>query len=702
MDIRSGFVVRSAAALLAFAFAPPADAGSPMLAELGRSIPGYRWTSQAGLAVADFDRDGREDIVVPGNAGTSLFQVLGFEGGELVVKQAVFTPDAQLARIIAVPIAGVPHLVTVSTEGVVRRFAGWPLVEAHVFDVAHHVGAAAIGDIDGNGALDLVLASNWWPSTGVYAYALATGELRWNLPANANDILIGQFDGDPAQEIVFAATPGQVIDGITLATDWSYPDGFGHYLARGRFQAGGGNQFVVGRDWGLLMAFQSAPWSPVWDLKFDDIDAVVTFDLDSDGFDDIIEGGGQSSDIHIIDGETHAIRLAIAHDGSGIGGLATWDPDGDGKADIAFAPEHASLNGATFTLSNSLNGLTLDTLRTTRTGPYRDLALARVGDGTRLVFPASVPGYFDGIWIETDALTGQVLWQSPAAEGMDDVFAVSPSGAVYSRDGSGGMLLVLAGEGVWEEQNRLIALDAQTHEVRWTLEAVNVEALRRQMRDMRALELPSGPAIAACVGAYADTNVLLVDAASGALLWVSSDIAANDDECSLMAGRFGDGNPLVVAVLPDALHAYDAVTHALAWTLQVPAAGASLLERGVSGREFVVFEGSTLRFHDAATRAELRMFDLGLPIQSVRQAGDIHGLLVAAGGHLLLVDGANGAIRQATDYLGSNLAVGNRIASADLGGGYLHIGVGSDGGVIRYQLYAGDGIFDDGFESSVD
>lgn len=30
------------------------------------------------------------------------------------------------------------------------------------------------------------------------------------------------------------------------------------------------------------------------------------------------------------------------------------------------------------------------------------------------------------------------------------------------------------------------------------------------------------------------------------------------------------------------------------------------------------------------------------------------------------------------------------------------VGIGSDGGVFRYRLYTGDGIFTDGFESSVD
>ena len=113
-----------------------------------------------------------------------------------------------------------------------------------------------------------------------------------------------------------------------------------------------------------------------------------------------------------------------------------------------------------------------------------------------------------------------------------------------------------------------------------------------------------------------------------------------------------------------------------------------------------VFSGSVLHFHEAATRALLRSFDLGAPVAAVRQiGGDLQGLLAAAGGRLLLVDGRTGVIRHATGYLGNELGKRNRIATADLGGGYTRVGVGSDGGVIRFRLYTGDGIFDYGFES---
>ena len=67
---------------------------------------------------------------------------------------------------------------------------------------------------------------------GVWAFDLASGAQRWFEPnAQAQDLLLLQLDGDPALEIVCAGTPGVILDGATHATDWTYKDGFGNYLA---------------------------------------------------------------------------------------------------------------------------------------------------------------------------------------------------------------------------------------------------------------------------------------------------------------------------------------------------------------------------------------------------------------------------------------------------------------------------------------
>lgn len=674
-----------------------------MLTELGRLIPGIENPGRGGFAIGDFDGDGRDDIVVPGASGTAHFQVFGKGVDGIVSKQAVFLPDERLLRAMTVLIAGAPHLVTVSTDGMVRRFAGWPLAQAHSFDLGDGgFSAAAVGDIDNNGAMDLVVARSWGDFSGVHAYALATGALRWSIAAlYPDDLMIAQLDGDPALEIVLAHTPGLVIDGATQATDWSYPDGFGEMLAGGRFQAGGGAQFVVGRDWEMLMTFQSSPWSPMWQVKYgDDISRVAAADLDGDGFDDILEGDGQWGTINVIDEQTHAVRLSIEHTGWGTSALAAWDAEGDGHPGIAFSPGEAYWpDGSDFTLASPVNGATRWRIPTGGLGPYHALAVGLVGGGTRMVYPVGLS--FWGGWVEVDALSGQALWHSPSPDEEGGPFhRIVPVDAVYSPGGANGSL-VLAGLAWSAVDSRLLSLDAQTHAIRWILDGTMLPAMERDVVAIAAVDLGGPPQIAACLNDTTSSRILLVDAESGAPGWLSISMSTADGECGVMAGRFSDsGNPLIVAVIDDSLRAYDAVTHTLAWFLQVPADGASLLEQGASGREFVVFEGTQLRFFDAATRTQLRAFDLGLPVAAVHQVrGDIRGLLVAAGGHLLVVDGISGVIRHATDYLGNNLGKGNRIATVDLGDGYQRVGIGSDEAVVRFRSYMGDGVFADGFEA---
>src|SRR5690606_7790326 len=119
--------IRSCTALLALASAPLALAGTPTLTELGRLIPGFSMPGHGRFAIADFDGDGRVDIVVSGVSGTALLQVFGLDAEGIVSKQSLFVPDALFARVQAVPFAGIPQLVTIATDGTVRRFAGWPL-----------------------------------------------------------------------------------------------------------------------------------------------------------------------------------------------------------------------------------------------------------------------------------------------------------------------------------------------------------------------------------------------------------------------------------------------------------------------------------------------------------------------------------------------------------------------------------------------
>ena len=685
-----------------FACVSPAMAGAPQLDEIGRHAPGVSQGGPARIAIADFDHDGLDDIVVAARSGTALFQVYGQGAAGIESKQVVFVPDTTLVRVLAVSVAGQPQLVTVADDGFVRRYAGWPLVEVHSFDAGGDpVLYAAAGDIENDGTLELVTGSGYGSWT-LRTHVLLDGEPRWSLTGPgqfSEDILLGQFDADPALEILVAGSPGVVVDGATRATQWTYKDGFGDFIAPAHFQAAGGNQFVTAHGLGHVMAFQSAPWTPVWDVSLGSVSALAVADLDNDGIDDVITAGG--SLVSVIDGSTRTIRLSIPSQAYELSSVAAWDHDGDGQEGLVFGiGEGIVAEFSIVRLVDADDGTTLWNIPATQAPAYQGVAVRRHAGKTSLVYAFGGDSAVGG-WAQIDADSGASQWQSPAPEDYLDPFEIRERPPLFV---SGGARLVLTGDH-WKAGARFIALDAQSHELAWVLDGNSTPALLdRRITDAAEVAIGDASTIVACTRGDDGKRLMLIDAETGTLTWASVAMTVGGTQCGVMAGSFSAGaSPLVVAVLESSLRAYDPTTHVLAWTLPGAADGASLLERGIAAREFVVFAGSELRFHDAASRELLRSFDLGMPVTAVRQVhGNIHGLVVAAGGHLLLVDGANGAVLSASDYLGHDLASGNRIATTDLGGGYTLIAVGSEGGVFRYRLYTGDGIFDDGFESIVD
>ena len=186
----------------------------------------------------------------------------------------------------------------------------------------------------------------------------------------------------------------------------------------------------------------------------------------------------------------------------------------------------------------------------------------------------------------------------------------------------------------------------------------------------------------------------------GSTLWESIAMGSGFDVCNgVVAGHFDQsGHQLVVAVLPGSLRAFDAQSHLLAWTMPVAADGASLLDQGVSGHEFAVFYQSHVSFYDGATRALLREFDLDGPVTAIREIRDIHNLLIAAGGRLLVVDGVSGAVLAASDFLGNGLGAANQIAAYPTGDTSFLVGAGSDVGVFRFNVTVSETIFANGFD----
>lgn len=168
------------------------------------------WTRDPGLAygpaVADLRGTGRDDLV-----GLYYFTHTVLDGG---TGQVLFADAARPGYhpAAAVDVDGDGALEVLLSGGYMTiSCAGADGARRWVIDDLHYNagGAAGIGDVDGDGRLELGVAFRDGRFCG---YDAATGQRRWTLPlpAAGTDTACGDVDGDGAEEFVFGCWDGNV------------------------------------------------------------------------------------------------------------------------------------------------------------------------------------------------------------------------------------------------------------------------------------------------------------------------------------------------------------------------------------------------------------------------------------------------------------------------------------------------------------
>lgn len=477
-------------------------------------------------------------------------------------------------------------------------------------------------------------------------------------------------------------------------------------LARGKFQPGSGRQFAA-QAVETLDIFRGDPFSVVWSAALQSSGRLGAADVDNDGIDELLLGESGLGTVDVYDLSGNEPRLRIPHAASGISAVAGVDLNGDGNRAIAFTPDWPTFGSdEVFRLVNGVTGESIWEWNNSEPGPYAPVVLGDLqGDGSRkLMYASEGTLYVSGSVSQLDAATGAAEWHSPpAAPGTIDVFSFKPKAMVVVRREDPAPIVVVAGD---PSGGHLVAIDGRSHELLWHITRAG-PLENRNVLDAVAFDFDGDghDEIAVCTSKSADDDVrvAIFSGGNGEQRWQSPAMRAGigSDRCrGVAAGRFDPvRNPVVVAMLPSSTQAFDAVTGSLAWTLPFIVSGMTLLDQGEHQREFATFGGTRLRFHDAATRAVLRQFDLSAPVLAVRQlAGDIRRVLVASGGRLLIVDGVSGEVLASSEFLGSGLGEGNHIATDDMGEGAWLIAAGSRVGVFRLVARVTDAMFGDGFD----
>jgi hypothetical protein len=181
--------------------------------------------------MADFDGDGLDEVAYCELAEAGYCKVLGATGQLKSQVGPFYFPGMTMAGPSAVDVTGdgVPELIVASFGGVVAAYQGatqgkskqlwstslWDLYGEQIF------GHPAIGDIDGDGTPEIVVAGYNWGTT--FALEAKTGKVKWasedatgEAYAYANGALLTDLDSDGVRDVVIALASADGVDTVSL------------------------------------------------------------------------------------------------------------------------------------------------------------------------------------------------------------------------------------------------------------------------------------------------------------------------------------------------------------------------------------------------------------------------------------------------------------------------------------------------------
>jgi hypothetical protein len=678
---------------------------------VAEQIPGFLAPGIAGVVVADFDRDGRDEVAFTGLQSSDRYYTgddASQSGIVIIVRYDAANASYGLAQTLISDMprlvglardgAATPGLVAVSRDGIVAHYVGWPLTMVSHVSLGRPVETMRVGDVDGDGRAEVVVADS---ANGMAAYDLETGALKKSYDGRfASSIELAQLDADPALEIILAGTPGLIVDGATNATDWQDAGGFGPLLAAGHILADQGDGFIAAQDWDYLSGYRGQPYSPIWSVKSQFSNGVDTADIDGDGIDEILYSGYYGGFFAVIDALTQAVRMQapyapIRHMGAArMQGTSAWQ--------FAFGETLNSSGGDTAEIISE-QGDSEFALHE-ESAPFSVTGTDDVdGDGAAdaVWISAYSDARYDGGKIHVyDPATGAERWQSHLLIGGVELLYQSLSAAAVARlRPLGPADIVVADVGLFTGAEIRI-VDGSTRQV--TLSNTDT-GLDRTIDHLAIVDGSDGPQILATANGSA-IGVGLYDGSDLHTLWTETLDASFGEGINDLQPLTGDaGSQVFLLAAPDALVAYDIGARGVAWSRPGPVASAAVLHLS-DGTPVIGALGATGRLQLLTIDGMTTLADFSIGESepgAVREIAGAPGKAVACiDRRIVELDLDAQTIAAQSPWIGGlACAIGNLVLSAAQGG-KTHIRLGSLAGVFDLDL-AGPQIFSDGFDGSV-
>lgn len=678
---------------------------------------GWVWTTpgtgigRAGVAVSDFDGDGRDELHLVSHGGPYYDTQFGYwhswrpDGAVVRQEWSSLFYENGIQKIVA----------TRSPENRFILVSGSDLL---VFlDIDHELERTIVteyspitdlvtDDLDGNGGLELALCDE----ENLYLRSFATGlETARRYGFGCSKILSGQLDGDPAKELVLLgnAAGGFVLDGATLEIQWVELDGFGDRATLADVDSDGNAEIVYHRedDYDLVAV---EPGSPIahWEIEGCNPSFLDAMDVDGDGDVEVVaydpdELGGLAAIDAAAGVPIWSLELGVEPRS-----VAAGDFYGDDVLDLAVAGSNISYGWGDGVFVFDTSTLLVQA-RTPRLPSH--LVTFALGDLDGDTSPDLVTafgygnyGYGDGRIAYFDISDRQLDWIEPTSM-TTDFLALGQADADPQPE-------ICRTSSDYYSDRGLRCEDALTHAVEWEIDFQGQDSPGKAA----FLDLDGSTPFEVVVPT-ANGFVYSFEGPSGWLRWASPPFA--DVTTTLrLADVDGDGQPELVAggssyyyygdmaVIDPATGALLAGPHEIDLTSFDAAQVDGDPEMDVVGGvgSYGTSQLAEVDPWTGSIQPAIMTFDE--PIRSIRIAemtGDAQAdFVVLSGPRALVIDGSSTDIVWESPFLGSDASEYRDLELADLGGSsrpeiIVNLGVGfAVFGVVDLIL------FEDGFESS--
>jgi hypothetical protein len=317
---------------------------------LGNSI------GASGILVGDFDGNGRTEFVLgsgEGYGGNSKVSVLEFaDPGYTVVWQVTLTvTDIALISIdgsifMAASVGKVIYIYDLKTRELVQSLGrSQEIIRTLNVDV----------DQDGEKEILVLSSKSEHYCSDDCSFTLSILDSNWNdvssFEFKTQSFYLGLVFGSFTEAFVpqMALSNGEVytiVDKLNIELVANFNMDLGRYLFKDDFENDGIDEIICSK--GGASAYSAVDLGRIWNSQLDHaVDAMVLFDLNEDGREDLVWGGDQWGDIAALDILTGAEFWRTDNPEHGVTDITVGDFDQDGSREIAWGAG-ASSSGADY------------------------------------------------------------------------------------------------------------------------------------------------------------------------------------------------------------------------------------------------------------------------------------------------------------------------------------------------------------------